>query len=195
MATVTVSEQSQDEEAWGKEEKPDNSGQEQAVSERTDPASLKDDGDISDRLTVVQAVQACWSHLDKQHATRTIKAGDVELLVEGSFRVFNNPGKRNVIPGDRLRLNGEVRSLPPPLVVMLHKPINCTTTNSTTEDETTVYTVLNHPNKNLRAIGRLDKATEGVLLFTNQGVAFPPYRPSYPPLLLFPPFSPPVPPR
>ena len=64
---------------------------------------------------------------------------------------------------DGERLGGAKR-----IVVLLHKPAGYVTA---TEDpvEKTVMEVLPPQYRDLKPVGRLDKATEGLLLFTNDG--------------------------
>ena len=95
-----------------------------------------------------------------------LKAGRV--TVDGAVERDNSrkvdPQKQNICL-DRERLGGWQR-----LVVMLNKPAGFVTA---TEDlvEQTVMELLPQElkNKDLKPIGRLDKQTEGLLLFTNDG--------------------------
>lgn len=138
--------------------------------------------DRCELVTLRAAVLACWpAELDKVSAIRAIKAGEVER--QGS--VERSHGKRNVAPTDMLRWRGETKRIPPPLFVALHKPAGYISTTvergllpkpeadedaETAAAALTVYDVLKHPSKqHLRAVGRLDKDTEGLLLFTTHG--------------------------
>ena len=93
-----------------------------------------------------------------------LKAGRV--TVDGAVERDNG---RKIDPAiqaiccDGERLGGAKR-----LVVMLHKPAGYVTA---TEDpvEKTVMEVLPPKYRDLKPVGRLDKATEGLLLFTNDG--------------------------
>eukprot|EP00729_Bicosta_minor_P019510 gene19510-32965_t len=132
---------------------------------------------MEDEVTLCAAVMACWpSELDKQHATRAIKAGAIQVIKNtngaGTPTVERNPGKRNVLAADSLVWRGETRALPPPLWVAMHKPAGYITTGikgAAKDKGASVREVLSPANPNLRAIGRLDKDTEGLLLFTTQG--------------------------
>lgn len=86
-----------------------------------------------------------------------------------NYRIERNPSRRNVTPSCTLSWNGEERTLPPPLFVAFNKPVGYATTMPGNPLEPSVYEVFGHPNKNLRPVGRLDKDTSGLLLFTTHG--------------------------
>ena len=94
-----------------------------------------------------------------------IKAG--RITVDG--KTEKDPG-RKVGPDSHICMDGEALGKPGLLVVMLNKPAGYITA---TEDPTdpTVMELLPQCYKHLqlRPVGRLDKATEGLLLFTNDG--------------------------
>ena len=73
-----------------------------------------------------------------------------------SAKVERHPGKRNVAATDRLVWKGEVRALPEPLWVAMHKPAGYITTGAAGAEKDngkSVHELLTHPNKHLRAIG------------------------------------------
>lgn len=95
-----------------------------------------------------------------------LKAGRVSVddvtVKDGSVKV--DPQCRNVsLDGERLRTAGR-------LVVMLNKPAGFVTA-TVDAVEPTVMELLPEElrNKDLKPVGRLDKQTEGLLLFTNDG--------------------------
>ncbi len=99
----------------------------------------------------------------------------VKLLVKnGAVTVdgkVERDGGRKVDPArEQICLNGEPLASDSRLVVMLNKPAGFVTA---TEDKTekTVMELLppEFQNRDLKPVGRLDKATEGLLLFTNDG--------------------------
>lgn len=95
-----------------------------------------------------------------------LKAGRV--TVDGKIE---KDGSRKVDPAvSEICLDGEKQGTVGTVVVMMNKPMGYVTA---TEDKTerTVMELLPAPYKNmdLKPVGRLDKATEGLLLFTNDG--------------------------
>ena len=93
-----------------------------------------------------------------------LKAGRV--TVDGAVERDNG---RKIDPRTQeIRCDGEILGGARRMVVMLHKPAGYVTA---TEDarESTVMEVLPPQYRALRPVGRLDKATEGLLLFTNDG--------------------------
>ena len=95
-----------------------------------------------------------------------LKSGRV--TVDG--RPEKDPSKKVDVQTQRVCLDGEVLTGKRILVVMLNKPAGFVTA---TEDDTerTVMELLPEQWKHLdlKPVGRLDKATEGLLLFTNDG--------------------------
>jgi len=73
-----------------------------------------------------------------------------------------------VAPEDTVRVNGETISIKPePVIILYHKPVGvvCTHDLNVTDN---IESALNYPQR-IFAVGRLDKASEGLLLMTNQG--------------------------
>lgn len=96
-----------------------------------------------------------------------------QILKSGRVTVDSSPvtdGSRKVSEGQCVRLDGEVLNQTGRVVLMLNKPAGYITA---TEDKTqrTVMELLppQYRNLELRPVGRLDKETEGLLLFTNDG--------------------------
>ena len=97
-----------------------------------------------------------------------------QIIKSGRVTVDGRPekdGSRKIDPAAcRVCLDGEVMGGKRRLVVMLNKPEGFVTA---TEDakERTVMELLppEYRNLDLKPVGRLDKATEGLLLFTNDG--------------------------
>ena len=97
-----------------------------------------------------------------------------QILKTGRVTVDGRPekdGSRKIDPAvHRVCLDGEAMGGKRRLVVMLNKPAGFVTA---TEDarERTVMELLppEYRNLDLKPVGRLDKATEGLLLFTNDG--------------------------
>ena len=93
-----------------------------------------------------------------------LKAGRV--TVDGA--VERDSGRKIDSKNQEIRCDGETLGGARRMVVMLHKPAGYVTA---TEDpvEKTVMEVLPPAYRDLKPVGRLDKATEGLLLFTNDG--------------------------
>ena len=95
------------------------------------------------------------------------------LMAEGRVRVNGKPvttfGSR-VVPGtDRVELDGRRVELRPYRWIMLNKPRGTITTRSDPRGRRIVYSHLAPVDRELRYVGRLDRNTEGLLLFTNEG--------------------------
>lgn len=95
------------------------------------------------------------------------------LMAQGRVRVNGEPA---VTPGtrvdpakDRVELDGRPVALAPRRWVLLHKPRGVLTTRRDPGDRPTVYGLLRPEDRALRYVGRLDRDTEGLLLFTNEG--------------------------
>lgn len=114
--------------------------------------------------------------LDKFLADRGVGTrSQVKLLIKSGAVTVDGKVERNsgckVDPAtQRICLRGQPLAEDSRLVVMLNKPAGFVTA---TEDkaEKTVMELLppEYRNRDLKPVGRLDKATEGLLLFTNDG--------------------------
>lgn len=93
-----------------------------------------------------------------------LKAGritvDGRVVKDGSFK-FDETSAQICLDGQQQRLVGQ-------LVLMLNKPAGYITATKDAK-EATVMDLLPAQYKSLNPIGRLDKETEGLLLFTNDG--------------------------
>lgn len=92
------------------------------------------------------------------------------LIRAGRVRVNGQPADltTRVGEGDLVEVDGKRLELPKTVVIALHKPRGYTTTRSDPHAERTVYELL--PDiPGLHPVGRLDKDSEGLLLFTNDG--------------------------
>lgn len=106
----------------------------------------------------------------RSEMARLGKAGGVVLdgvdLTDVSKRIPVTPD----LPA-RMRIDGEPLDPPPGLVLMLHKPLGMTCSRK--EDGALVYDVLpdrwRRRDPAISTIGRLDKATTGLLLLTDDG--------------------------
>lgn len=94
-----------------------------------------------------------------------------DWIAAGRVRVdgrIERDGQRWIDPAvQRVTLDGEpVRALAR-VVLMLHKPVGCVTTRSDPQGRRTVYDLLGELPAWVAPVGRLDRDTSGLLLFTN----------------------------
>jgi 23S rRNA pseudouridine2605 synthase len=100
----------------------------------------------------------------RSEARRLIAAGRVRI----DGRVVVNPDQR-VVP-ERLRIEIDGRAVEPERarrVIALHKPRGTVTTRRDPEGRPTVFDLLGDAGRGLVAVGRLDRASTGLLIFTN----------------------------
>ncbi|MBX2845965.1 MAG: 23S rRNA pseudouridine(2604) synthase RluF [Saprospiraceae bacterium] len=98
----------------------------------------------------------------RREADKLIKAGKVKI--NGRLAISGN----RVMEGDRVTLNGKpLREKPTPLYIAFHKPVGVVCTTDKREKDN-IIDFINHP-KRLFPIGRLDKASEGLIFLTNDG--------------------------
>lgn len=99
----------------------------------------------------------------RSEARKLIQAGKVS--VDG--RTETDP-LREVIPERvRIEIGGRPMDRPEPLTILLHKPRGVVTTRSDPEGRRTVYGCLEGLDAHVVPVGRLDAATSGLLLLTN----------------------------
>lgn len=93
-----------------------------------------------------------------------------DLIQAGHVRVNGNVRRDpewRVTPGkDRIEVDGQAVRAEEKVYVMLNKPRGLVTTTADEQGRATVYECLSHLPR-VVAVGRLDKASEGLLLFTN----------------------------
>ena len=103
-------------------------------------------------------------------ASRTAATG---LIVAGRVsvngQVQHNPEARIDLRRDRLALDHAPLSEAPKRYIAVNKPRGLVTTASDEQGRATVYTCLNEDDQRawLAPVGRLDKASEGLIFFTN----------------------------
>jgi 23S rRNA pseudouridine2605 synthase len=81
-------------------------------------------------------------------------------------RVVTDPLK-TLSPGDRITIDGKSAAKEESRYIMFNKPAGCVTTRKDERSRQTVYDVLGDVGGRVFAVGRLDKETEGLLIFTN----------------------------
>jgi 23S rRNA pseudouridine2605 synthase len=98
----------------------------------------------------------------RKQAVELVAAGRVRL----NGRIVTRPGEL-ASTADRVEVDGAALSGRPRLTLMLHKPAGCVTTRADERGRDTVYRYLEGVAEWVAPVGRLDKDTEGLLLFTN----------------------------
>ena len=102
----------------------------------------------------------------RREIEKSIQAGNV--LINGRRAVLGDTcdgGEHVIFEGKKVTL-----SHPRPLLIMLHKPYGCITSRKDPDNRPTVYQMLPPcPHGQWQNVGRLDFATSGLILFTNQG--------------------------
>jgi 23S rRNA pseudouridine2605 synthase len=102
-------------------------------------------------------------YCSRSAAGRLIEQGQVQV----NGRVVRNPETPVLTERDQICVNGKIISAAAPVYSMLNKPRGVVTTASDEKGRQTVYSLLPQDRQWLAAVGRLDKASEGLLLFTN----------------------------
>jgi 23S rRNA pseudouridine2605 synthase len=81
-------------------------------------------------------------------------------------RIAREPAKAVVPERVRIAIDGDAREAAGSLTVLLHKPRGVVTTRRDPEGRPTAYELVRDAGPHLQAIGRLDLASSGLLLFT-----------------------------
>jgi 23S rRNA pseudouridine2605 synthase len=102
-------------------------------------------------------------HCSRSRAFELIRAGQVRL----NGRICRLPEASVVLERDRIEVAGEPVAAAAPLYLMMNKPRGIVTTASDEQGRETVYSLLPPGTPWLGPVGRLDKASEGLLLLTN----------------------------
>jgi 23S rRNA pseudouridine2605 synthase len=101
--------------------------------------------------------------LSRAQATEAIRSGRV--AVDG--RVVRDPSLAVVPERARIDVDGVSRRKEPWRTILFHKPTGVVTTRHDPEGRPTIYDVLGDAARGLIAVGRLDLATSGLLILTN----------------------------
>ena len=92
-----------------------------------------------------------------------IRAGRVTL----NERVVRDPERPALMPRDRIEVDGSPLDKQPAIYLVMNKPRGVVTTASDEKGRETVYDLLEPGLPWVGPVGRLDKASEGLLLLTN----------------------------
>jgi len=96
-------------------------------------------------------------------AQEWIRAGRVRI----NQRIVHLPGTWVSWPGDHLSLDGKPVEEPSKRFIIFHKPKGLVTTSQDEKGRKTIFDGLPQELRGLHAVGRLDQATSGLLLLTN----------------------------
>src|SRR5438874_1336970 len=102
-------------------------------------------------------------YCSRSEAFRLIRAGRVRL----NERLRFDPETPVYLKRDRIEIDGHLLETQPKIYLMLNKPRGLITTASDEKDRDTVYELLDERLPWVAPVGRLDKASEGLLLLTN----------------------------
>jgi 23S rRNA pseudouridine2605 synthase len=102
-------------------------------------------------------------YCSRSQAAELVRAGRVQL----NGRIERDPEAPTLVD-DRIRIDGTEIAAAAPVWIMLNKPRGYVTTASDERGRDTVYALIDTAGLPwLAPVGRLDKASEGLLLFTN----------------------------
>jgi 23S rRNA pseudouridine2605 synthase len=102
-------------------------------------------------------------YCSRSQAAALIRAGRVTK----NARIIRDPESPVRLPVDRIEIDGEPVARTPPIYIVMNKPRGVVTTASDEKDRKTVYDLLESGLPWIGPVGRLDKASEGLLLLTN----------------------------
>lgn len=98
----------------------------------------------------------------RKEALDLVRSGRVNV----NGRAITDPSK-NLSPGDRITVDGKSVAKKKRRYILFNKPAGLITTSRDERSRRTVYDILGDVGGRVFAVGRLDKDTEGLLLFTN----------------------------
>lgn len=102
-------------------------------------------------------------YCSRSRAFQLIREGKVRL--NGS--VTKNAEARVRLDKDRIQIDGKALAAAEKVYLMLNKPRGIVTTAADEKGRATVYSLLPHEHPWIAPVGRLDQASEGLLLLTN----------------------------
>jgi len=101
----------------------------------------------------------------RRKAEKLIETGKVKL----NGKILREVATKVDPEEDKIFVNDEPLSFEKNITIALNKPRGYITSRSDTHDRKTVYALLPKKYHTLHSVGRLDKETSGLLLFTNDG--------------------------
>jgi len=117
---------------------------------------------LSRRVGLARALSKL-GYCSRAEASRLIRAGRVRV----NERLCSDPEKPVYLKRDRIEIDGHLLETQPKIYLMLNKPRGLITTASDEKGRDTVYELLDQQLSWVAPVGRLDKASEGLLLLTN----------------------------
>lgn len=102
-------------------------------------------------------------YCSRSAAAKLIAAGQVQL----NGRIARDPEQPVALGRDRIQVHARDLKPAKKIYLMMNKPRGLVTTASDEQGRETVYSLLTKYRHWLTPVGRLDKASEGLLLFTN----------------------------
>jgi 23S rRNA pseudouridine2605 synthase len=120
---------------------------------------------IAPRVGLARALSKL-GYCSRSAAFRLVRAGQV--TVNGTLQ--RDPERRVSWQQDRIEVEGHAVAAPGKIYLMLNKPRGVVTTASDEKGRKTVYAGLDANLPWLGPVGRLDKASEGLLLLTNDSM-------------------------
>ncbi len=102
-------------------------------------------------------------YCSRKEAESLVLDGEVEV----NGVVIRNPAFRCSLTHDKITVQGTSNAKKSFVYIMMNKPVGIVTTRSDERGRTTAYDVLGDVGKWVFPVGRLDKETSGLLLFTN----------------------------
>jgi 23S rRNA pseudouridine2604 synthase len=95
-----------------------------------------------------------------------------KLIEEGKVTINGKVTEMGtkIVPGDEVRVNGQLISdaTEKPVYIAFNKPVGVVCTTDTKVERNNIVEYINYP-KRIFPIGRLDKASEGLIFMTNDG--------------------------
>jgi 23S rRNA pseudouridine2605 synthase len=114
----------------------------------------------------LQKIIAAAGIASRRHAEELIKSG----LVSVNGQTVTELGTKADPARDHIKVGNKVLKAPEkPVYILLHKPKGYVTTSSDPEGRPTVMDLLRNVSARVYPVGRLDYASEGLLLMTNDG--------------------------
>jgi 23S rRNA pseudouridine2605 synthase len=89
-------------------------------------------------------------------------------LVSVNGKVISEMGYK-VNPGDEVRYENKVLKAEKPVYILMNKPKGYITTTDDPQERNTVMNIISSVKERVYPVGRLDRNTTGLLLFTNDG--------------------------